>query len=159
MPDIMNKYSSIADNVWHDVKNDCKSKKWGDYTVSPEFMFLHTFSHALIKAISHSTGYSMASLRERIYNTDTGYGILIYSNVPGSDSSVGGLTDLITNKIFTDIIDESLTYIRGCSNDPFCSAQNRANGQANGAACYSCIMLPENSCEYCNKFLDRNIWR
>ncbi len=131
---------------------------WDDYPNSMEFVLLHTLSHALIRAVSHRTGYSMASLRERVYSTDAGYGILIYSNVPGSDGSTGGLTDLVRNGMLDEIIEEAWGYIKECSNDPFCSGKMWNPSEANGAACYSCVMLPETSCEYYNKFLDRNIW-
>jgi hypothetical protein len=40
---------------------------WADICTLPEFVWLHTLSHALIRAVSEYTGYSAASLRERIY--------------------------------------------------------------------------------------------
>lgn len=175
MPGIINTADSIfiyAENIINDMKKyraenytddwtniDNKyTHVWKDYTKSPEFVFLHTLSHALIKAISHRTGYSISSIRERVYATDSGNGILIYSSIPGSDGNVGGLSELVTEEFVPDIFSEALKYIDNCSNDPFCRSTQRGNGP-DGAACYSCIMLPETSCEYGNSFLDRKIWR
>ena len=175
MPGIINTADSIfiyAENIINDMKKyraenytddwtniDNKyTHVWGDYTKSPEFVFLHTLSHALIKAISHRTGYSISSIRERVYATNSGNGILIYSSIPGSDGNVGGLSELVTEEFVPDIFSEALKYIDNCSNDPFCRSTQRGNGP-DGAACYSCIMLPETSCEYGNSFLDRKIWR
>ena len=143
-----------------DSKKVQNNTKWGVYTHSVKFVFLHTLSHALIKEISDSTGYSITSLRERVYSTSAGYGILIYTSGPGSDGSIGGLSDLVKDGMLKNILREAMNhYIRNCSNDPFCSSKNIDIESLNGAACYSCILLPETSCEYGNKFLSRNSWR
>ncbi len=157
MEKIMQKYMK-PDYKWFPVTDNNITRNWGNYTNSEEFTMLHTVSHALIRAVSYRTGYSLASLRERVYSTQAGYGILIYSNLPGSDGSTGGLTDLVKERLLDEIIGDAAGYINECSNDPFCSDKKWNPKEGNGAACYSCIMLPETSCEYYNTFLDRNIW-
>ena len=160
-PATMNRIIKLYKNSeykWQHAESVNINKNWDEYTNSEGFVFLHTISHALIRAISYRTGYSTPALRERVYSTSAGYGILIYSNLPGSDGSTGGLTDLVENGMFDQIFQESLSYINECSNDPFCSGKKWTANEANGAACYSCVMLPETSCEYYNHFLDRNIW-
>ena len=155
---VMDKYLS-GEEEWDSInfKND---DKWQKYKISSTFVFLHTLSHALIKEISNITGYSITSLRERVYNTPAGCGILIYTTGSGSDGSIGGLTDIANGGTLRNILKESIDhYIKSCSNDPFCSSKSINIENQNGAACYSCIMLPETSCEYGNRSLSRKVWR
>jgi hypothetical protein len=52
-------------------------------TISPRFVLLHTLSHLLINEFIFACGYSSASLRERLYVSDSAdrnmAGVLIYS--------------------------------------------------------------------------------
>ncbi len=53
---------------------------------------------------------------------------------------------------------EALEKARWCSSDPIC-IESKGQGflGTNLASCYSCSMLPETSCQYINRFLDRGL--
>ena len=126
------------------------------------FVWLHTLSHALIRKISLFAGYSLPSLRERVYINSLGQdsfpdsgGILIYTPVSGWDGSMGGLTELV--KSFQGILDSTVLETAFCPNDPLCSTIEKKKDSKNGAACYGCLMLPETSCAYRNMYLDRHV--
>jgi hypothetical protein len=133
------------------------NSEWTDICASPEFVWLHTLSHALIRALSGFTGYSSASLRERVYLSRDGKngGILIYNTSPGEDGGKGGLTGTI--RYFERIVKEAEEIINVCSNDPLCRDITKSSESINGAACYSCLLLSETSCEHRNLWLDRHI--
>jgi hypothetical protein len=151
-----------AYDEWNQMKSpeseeDDPLMRWARISYRPEFGWLHTFSHAVIKQISSYSGYNVATIRERIYfNPDTNVGgILIYVTSPGQDGSIGGLTGLIPNidHIFIDAMD-SLQF---CSNDPLCSEIRMREEKQIGGGCYHCLFLPETSCEHRNRFLDRHL--
>lgn len=66
--------------------------------LDPAFVWWHTFSHLLIRAIGEDSGYSSASIRERIYIERDGSrvrgGILLYATQPGTEGTMGGLIAL-----------------------------------------------------------------
>jgi hypothetical protein len=121
------------------------------------FIMLHSLSHLLITAVALDCGYAASSIRERIYASDAGYGILLYTASPDAAGTLGGLVEA------ADRIDR---YLRQavelgelCSNDPVC-AQHRPDAWQedrflHGAACHGCLLLAESSCERRNDFLDR----
>jgi hypothetical protein len=134
------------------------NSEWTDICAEPGFVWLHTLSHALIKALANFTGYSSASLRERVYLSRDGKngGILIYNTSPGEDGGMGGLTGTI--KIFKDITHEAENIINICSNDPLCYDLKKSEDNINGAACYSCLLISETSCEHRNLWIDRHLF-
>lgn len=133
------------------------------YELHPIFVFLHTFAHLLIKALSLYSGYSITSIKEKIYVTDVDTdnpsgGIVLYTATEDEGGALGGLVSLVEEnklkKIFTGVINVS----RSCSNDPVCT-ENRFNpGKYAGASCYSCIAISETSCDHRNLWLDRNLF-
>lgn len=124
----------------------------------PEYVWLHSLSHVLLKAISEYTGYSVTAIRERVYYDDATQsgGILIYNTTPGDDGSLGGLTSLIDD--FKEIVDRACELIITCSNDPLCYDIIRNGKSENGSACYGCLLIPETSCDQGNRWLDRHIF-
>ena len=133
------------------------NSEWTDICAKPEFVWIHTLSHALIKALSKYTGYSSASLRERVYlsRDGTNGGILIYNTSPGEDGGMGGLTGTV--KEFREIVQEAENIVRICSNDPLCNDLKKSANSINGSACYSCLLISETSCEHRNLWLDRHL--
>lgn len=130
---------------------------WEDTVQEPLFVWLHTLSHSIIAALSLYAGYSSASLRERVYidrDAKNG-GILIYTTSPGEDGSMGGLVGAADE--FGDILEMGLERIKFCSNDPLCSEVRKTSDRINGAACHSCLLISETSCEHRNMWLDRHI--
>ncbi len=120
----------------------------------------HTFSHRLINAMSLHSGYSSTAIRERIYfsklpDGSSKGGALLYTTQPGGDGTMGGLTSLVPG--FESILELALNNIDRCSNDPLCENAEVDPISHLGAACYSCAMVSETSCEHFNSHLTRRI--
>lgn len=116
-----------------------------------KFYLLHTFSHILMKELEFSCGYPTASLSERLYYSDEMCGVLIYT-ADGAEGSMGGLVWQGQPEIIEKIIMSALQRATDCSSDPLC--WENSDG-LNKAACFSCSMVSETSCEQGNMGLDR----
>ncbi len=68
---------------------------------------------------------------------------------------MGGLVGTV--EYFQDIINTAINNLRICSNDPLCNDVNKSSESINGAACYSCLLISETSCEHKNLWLDRHL--
>lgn len=123
-----------------------------------KFLFIHSFSHLIIKELEFLCGYPSSSVSERIYcDNNTMHGLLIYT-IAGSEGSFGGLIQQADSEIFYNILLSALLRARDCSNDPICyESDGQGIGGINYAACYSCLLISETSCEEFNSFLDRKI--
>jgi hypothetical protein len=125
----------------------------------PGFVWWHTLSHLLVREISEDSGYSAASIRERIYFESSGDkflgGILLYTSQPGTEGTLGGLSGLSSS--LESYLNNALSKTSYCSGDPLCEEQIFSQGGYNGAACYGCLMNSETSCEHRNMWLDRSI--
>lgn len=122
----------------------------------PLFVWWHTLSHALIRSLGYVSGYSSASIRERVYTTkDNQGGILLYNTSVGEDCGMGGLINAAEN--FEDILKRAFKSIKNCSNDPLCEKTRVNNTKVNGASCINCLLISETSCEHRNMWLDRHI--
>ena len=121
-----------------------------------KFVLLHTFSHLLVKELEFLCGYPATSLQERLYcDQDQMAGLLIYT-VAGAEGSYGGLVSQAMPVNFKKIVDSALHRATDCASDPVClHSEGQGIGGLNFAACYSCTLLPETSCEEFNSFLDR----
>lgn len=135
-----------------------------DTHVDQKYVILHSLAHILIKKLGPDSGFDLASISERIYSSKNMNGILIYTSSTG-EGSLGGLIKQIDNVSISNLIMESIKEIEHCSRDPICINEDPAdmnsrplNLRLNGSACFACLMLPETSCEYFNKMLDRKIW-
>jgi hypothetical protein len=168
-----------GDEGWHFPMKGDSSKNWlgafydgGNYKsglfrdpehkieLHPVFVWWHTLSHIIIRILSINSGYSAASIRERIYLEDkpdgrARGGILLYTVQPGTDGTLGGLIALVPR--FEEIIFQAAAMVERCSNDPLCAENKFSNGATRGAACYACTMVSETSCEHRNMWLDRHI--
>jgi len=122
------------------------------------FLFIHTFSHILIKELEFLTGYPATSLSERLYiNENDMQGILIYT-MAGAEGSFGGLVSQANSERFIKILNSALARAKDCASDPICyHSEGQGIGGLNLASCYSCGLLPETSCEEFNSYLDRAI--
>ena len=146
-----NSPSSYPEHIFRDPQTKVE--------LHPAFVWWHTFSHLLIRAISAESGYSSAAIRERVYLEvlEQGFrgGVVLYATQPGSEGTLGGLIALVPS--FQHIIDVALEQLQTCSEDPLCRDQKFDIGAYNGAACYGCLLLSETSCEHRNMWLDRNV--
>jgi len=133
--------------------------------INKRYLFLHTFSHILLKELAEDCGYSLSSLSEIIYcstdveigTIDEMNGLLIYTTTADSEGSLGGLVEKGNPKYLSSVIKKAVDKARWCSSDPLCITTDQGQGfmGLNLAACYSCVLLPETSCEKMNKYLDR----
>ena len=128
---------------------------------SPKFVLMHTFAHALISQLVFDCGYGSSSLRERIYFSDTHpqmSGILVYTAAGDSEGTMGGLVRMGEPGLLDRTIARALDRARWCSSDPVCiESPGQGPDSCNLAACHSCALLPETSCEQQNRLLDRGM--
>ena len=128
------------------------------------YALMHSFSHALMRQLALESGYSAASIRERIY-CDTGEaggepmaGLLLYTAAPDSEGTLGGLVSQGEPQRLGRLIRQALEAMQLCTSDPLCAEHQPGNdGMASlhGASCHACLFAPETSCERGNKYLDR----
>jgi hypothetical protein len=130
------------------------------------YALIHSFSHALMRQLALESGYSSASIRERIY-CDSGAvgsvpmaGLLLYTAAPDSEGTLGGLVSQGEPQRLGRLIRHALEAMQLCTSDPLCAEHKPgADGTASlhGAACHACLFAPETSCERGNKYLDRSM--
>lgn len=131
--------------------------------LNPRFILLHTFAHLLINQLSFECGYGSSSLRERIYcdvehPNNPMQGILIYTASGDTEGSLGGLVRQGNPGNLEDVIVSALMSAQWCSSDPVCmESSGQGPDSCNLAACHSCCLLPETSCEEGNRILDRGL--
>jgi hypothetical protein len=87
-------------------------------------------------------------------------GLLIYTAAGDAEGTMGGLVRMGKPGNLERVWDASLTNAEWCSTDPICMEAGEAGqgpDSCNLAACHSCALLPETSCEEFNRFLDRGL--
>lgn len=129
------------------------------FAITPGYLLLHSFAHILITELVQKCGYGSASLRERIYSgsgTKSMSGVLIFTAAGDSEGTMGGLVRMGEPDRFGTIVINAINKARWCSSDPVCiESKGQGPGNCNLAACHSCALLPETSCEVQNRLLDR----
>ncbi len=126
-------------------------------------VLLHTFAHVFIRELALESGYSAASVRERIYASGHGdtpdvAGVLVYTAAPDSDGTLGGLVELGKPENLGRLLGQALQRTRICASDPLCSEHlPRHDRSLHGAACHACAFVAETSCEIGNRYLDRSL--
>jgi len=129
--------------------------------VTAKFFMLHTLAHLLITQLSFDCGYGSSSLKERIYcdlgkDDDCMQGILIYTASGDSEGTMGGLVRQGEKGNLENIFTRAIRNSGWCSSDPICiESKGQGPGSCNLAACHSCSLLAETSCDHRNQFLDR----
>lgn len=133
-------------------------------TMNSRFVLLHTLNHLLISRLIFECGYGSASLRERLFCSTAGdtqmAGSLIYTSSSDSEGTLGGLVRMSEPDEFERILMNALQDGVWCSSDPVCMElgnEGQGSGSHNLAACYSCALVPEPSCERGNHYLDRGL--
>jgi len=122
-------------------------------------VFVHTYSHMIMKELEFQCGYPLSSMKEKLYSKNNGeeWGILIYT-IGGAEGSYGGLISLFPSDVTSDgkdsrivrIINFATERVKDCPNDPICSDE--------GGHCYACLDIPEISCCNWNDKLDRKVF-
>ena len=124
--------------------------------ITPKVLLVHSLAHAVIRQLSIECGYSAASLRERLYVDGDASGFLVYTAAPDSDGTLGGLARQGKVDQFRTVLENALTAQRWCASDPLCITDRHSFSEsATGAACHSCLLASETSCEEFNRLLDR----
>ncbi len=136
---------------------------YGDKLQFPRLAYyaIHGFSHALMNEIALDCGYPATALKERLYAIvdDEGerYGLLLYTASTGTQGTLGGLVAILPR--LGAIAERALDRLALCSGDPICAEHDpdaHADERAlSGAACHSCLLVAETSCEARNLYLDR----
>ena len=129
--------------------------------VTPRFLLIHAFAHALMRQLTLESGYSSASLRERLYASDGVHGmagLLVYTATSDSDGTLGGLQRQGEADRIERAVEASIRAMEWCSSDPLCieGMISPADGLSL-AACHACMLAPETACEEYNRFLDRAV--
>jgi hypothetical protein len=128
----------------------------------PRYVALHTIAHLLIRRLAYASGYSSASLQERIYahsdRPDRTAGILIYTAAGDAQGTLGGLVRLGDPDKLVPLLLAALDDADVCSNDPVCIERDRqGTSSLNLSACHGCSLVSETSCETANRLLDRQL--
>lgn len=122
---------------------------------SAKYLLIHTFSHLIMRELEFSCGYPTASLKERLYISNRMSGVLIYTS-EGSEGSMGGLVWQAQSDKIDQLIIDCLNRAKDCSSDPLCwESDGQGIYDLNLAACFSCSLTSEISCEERNLALDR----
>lgn len=134
-----------------------KSKGKPARPYSPVYSMLHSLSHLLVAAVSLECGYPSSAIRERVYATKAGFGILLYTGTSDAEGTLGGLVNV--GRHIEHHLKIALDLGRLCSNDPVCAQHRPDNPEErrflHGAACHGCLLISEHSCEMKNEYLDR----
>jgi hypothetical protein len=127
-----------------------------DRRITPRLVLIHSLAHAVIDQWALDSGYPAAALRERLYAGEEMAGFLIYTATSDSAGSLGGVIAEAEPQRLAASFRELFANASWCSADPLCieSGPNGVDG-LNLAACHSCMLLPEVSCEEMNTLLDR----
>jgi hypothetical protein len=128
----------------------------------PRFIALHTLAHLLMRRLAFDSGYSSASLQERIFansdRPDRTAGILIYTAAGDAQGTLGGLVRLGAPEKLIPLVVAALDEADVCSNDPVCIESDRQGSSSlNLSACHGCALVSETSCETGNRLLDRQL--
>ncbi|MFG2935037.1 DrmB family protein [Streptomyces sp. NPDC048282] len=126
--------------------------------MAPRFVLLHTLAHLLVRQLSFESGYTTASLRERVYaraDRDQA-GLLVYTAAGDAAGTLGGLVQQGEAPHLTETLLHMIETAAWCSADPLCAEHSgQGFGNLNRGACHACALLPETSCETGNTLLDR----
>lgn len=128
-----------------------------DPIITPRYLLIHSFAHALMRQLTLDSGYSSAALRERLYVSDDHMaGLLIYTSTSDSDGTLGGLQRQGEPARISRAIKSAIRAMEWCSSDPLCIKGMVAPQESHSlAACHACLHVPETACEQFNRFLDR----
>lgn len=161
-PLVQTRVGKMIEAFRRDVEDNPSPITESDIREKSRFVVLHSFAHAVMRALALDCGYSGSSIRERIYSSvEKGRemsGVLLYTASPDSEGSLGGLIDLGTPERLGGLLQDALRDVTRCSSDPLCASHEPSRHRStNGAACHACVLVPETSCEAYNSWLDRSL--
>jgi hypothetical protein len=161
LPQVTDRAAAIAPALVDSMSLTDEDKQGPTEALAARFMLCHTLAHVLMRQLSLQSGYSSASLRERLFignNPETMSGVMIYTASPDSDGTLGGLQRQGKAARFEETFIQALESVRWCSSDPLCvEGVTSETEPTNLAACHSCVLTSETSCEEFNRYLDRSV--
>jgi len=123
--------------------------------LTAEFQLAHTLAHLLMNAAALQCGYPVASLRDRIYALPDRTALLIYTGDGDVLGTMGGLVELAQPGYLEPLVDSALANAQWCGLDPVCISPVGHIKNHRAGACHQCCLLPETSCSWWNRGLDR----
>jgi hypothetical protein len=125
------------------------------------FYLIPSLSHLLMNEVALECGYPASSIHERLYCAPHDAplpmaGILLMTGTTGAEGTLGGLVE--EGRRIGRHLGRAWESARLCSNDPVCAHHEPVgldDRNLEGAACHSCLFVPECSCERFNQYLDR----
>ena len=162
--DVLSAWTDRVADRYQEMETELADSFLENSKFSPQYVALHTFAHLLIRQLANDCGYSLSSIKEKVYSTYMDSmdrpqmaGVLIYLAVSDSEGSLGGLVSIANDsKRMQAVLENMLRKAQWCSADPFCSnSKQQGFHSLNYAACHDCVLLPETSCEFRNVLLDR----
>lgn len=160
--DWIKNHPAVMDRAQH-IDSKYRGMNKGIRKKTAKYVILHTLSHLLIKQLSFECGYGISSIKERVFcgEEEDGKemaGIFLYTANGDSEGTLGGLVRQGRPDLLPNILRKALQSALICSNDPVCSmSKGQGTNSINLAACYSCTLIPETSCENGNICLDRGV--
>lgn len=116
----------------------------------------HSLAHLIMVQLSHECGYSLPSIRDRMYDLPDGrVAVLVYTAESDIMGTLGGLVEFGEGQKLDRLVDQAMTEAQWCSQDPVCINREFQSSRRQGACCHQCLFIPETSCEIMNQFLDR----
>ncbi len=155
--DTMSSRAAEIHSTWRMEWQERYGEKEPLLKITPRFLLIHTFAHALMRQLTLECGYSGAALRERLYvSDDLMAGLLVYTATSDADGTLGGLQRQGESARILRSAVAAIKAMEWCSSDPLCiqgvlSAQDKHSI----SACHACVLVPETACETFNRFLDR----
>lgn len=142
-----------------DMSSQGLSSKLKLFNNKYKHFLIHSFSHIIMRELEFSCGYPTASLKERLYISNSEEklmsGVLIYT-AEGSEGSMGGLVTQGEPEKILEVIRKALERSINCSSDPLCwESEGQGIFDLNLSACFSCSLVAETACEELNLGLDR----
>jgi hypothetical protein len=122
-------------------------------------LLAHTLAHLVMRTLAPHCGYSLPSIRERIFSVEGRTAFLVYTASGDVHGTLGGLVELGTADRLGPLLDTAMDTARWCATDPVCGEDTvvpRRLGSLPGA-CHHCLLVPETSCELFNQGLDRAV--
>jgi hypothetical protein len=121
------------------------------------WLLAHSFAHLLMRAAAPQAGYSLPSLRERVFAVDDRTAFLIYTAAGDVHGTLGGLVELGWPDRLGKLLEEVADSAAWCATDPVCceDGPDVAGHGTSPGACHHCLLVPETSCEAFNHGLDR----
>lgn len=153
--------AELINRNWHeDWASRHETDEEAPQQISARFILIHSLAHILIRQLSKECGYRGADMRERLYvgsgDEPSMAGLLIYTATPDSDGTLGGLVRQGMPGRVAELVPAAVQSAKWCSNDPLCIKDIQTfSDPLNLAACHSCLMASETTCEKFNRLLDR----